>query len=63
MKTSILFTSECLLMYLSAVVNPVQVSRDKLQLKLDQLRSGKTFQELDEEDSTAVGSYSLVIDF
>lgn len=30
-----------------------QVSRDKLQLKLDQLRSGKTFQELDEEDSTA----------
>ncbi|KAG0589833.1 hypothetical protein KC19_1G052000 [Ceratodon purpureus] len=30
-----------------------QVSRDKLQYKLDQLRAGKTFQELDEEDITA----------
>lgn len=37
----------------------VQVSRTKLQFKLDQLRAGKTFQELDDEDITAVCAHSL----
>jgi hypothetical protein len=32
----------------------VQVSRDKLQFNLDQLRAGKTFQELDDDDITVV---------
>jgi hypothetical protein len=36
----------------------VQVSRDKLQFNLNQLRAGKTFQELDDDDITAVCAHS-----
>lgn len=32
----------------------LKLSRDKLQYKLDQLRAGKTFEDLDDNDDTTV---------
>jgi hypothetical protein len=52
----------CLYVVISTSEISVQVSRDKLQFKLDQLRAGKTFQELDDDDITAVCAHSLEVD-